>query len=65
MLFLNGGVRMTDLKKHEVQIILGYGNGSKAITTSVLTDTYPEIEMLDLEENYIVVNEIVCVKEVV
>lgn len=56
---------MTDLKKHEVQIILGYGNGSKAITTSVLTDTYPEIEMLDLEENYIVVNEIVCVKEVV
>lgn len=56
---------MTDLKKYEVRIILGYGSDSKAIATSVFTDTYPEIEILDLKGNSIVVNEIVRVKEVV
>lgn len=56
---------MTDLKKYEVRIILGYGNDSKAIATSVFTDKYPEIEILDLKGNSMLVNEIVRVKEVV
>ena len=47
------------MRKYEIKIILGY-----SISTSVFTDIYPEIEIVDLEKNDLIVEKSVNVEKI-
>ena len=52
------------MRKYEIKIILGYSRDGTPISTSVFTDIYPEIEIVDLEKNDLIVEKSVNVEKI-
>ena len=52
------------MRKYEIKIILGYSRDGTPISTSVFTDIYPEIEIVDLEKIDLIVEKSVNVEKV-